>query len=152
VTSNLTRPSVFGVWDGIGCYLGVVLGLTGHPDLVMSAAAGVGSAEMVFMAGGEWQSDSSNGLVPSLVIGVATGLGAIIPALPYGLGMPGWYARGWSIGLILAMTAAVAWQRRSMPRKGVARGLRRAAAESYGMLAAAAVIVAMCVHFTHATG
>ena len=140
--TSLQRPVTFGLFDGIVCYLGVMLGLLGHPGLIIVAAIGIGAAEMVGMAAGEWLSESRNGFVPSLAIGVATGAGAVIPAIPYGLGFPAWYARGWSVGLILAITAVIAWQRRGE------RSLPLAAAESYGVLLAAAVVVAVCVHFT----
>lgn len=138
----LSRPAIFGMADGITSYLGVLLGLAGHPGLIMAAAIGVGAASMVGMASGEWLSESRNGFGPSLVIGAATGAGVVLPALPYGLGFPGWYARGWSAALILAITAVIAWQRRGD------RSLPLAFAESYGVLVAAAVVVAVCVHFT----
>jgi VIT1/CCC1 family predicted Fe2+/Mn2+ transporter len=138
---SVSRPAVFGMFDGLTCYLGVMLGLASHPRLIVAAAVGVGAAETVGMAAGEWLSSSKNGFVSSAVIGVATGAGAIIPALPYTL-MSGWYARGWSIGLVLVLTAAIAWQRRAE------RGVRRAFAESFGVLAAAAGLVALCIHFT----
>jgi VIT1/CCC1 family predicted Fe2+/Mn2+ transporter len=147
--SGFIRPVVFGSFDGLTCFLGVLFGLLGHPQLVMAAAVGVGTAEIVGMAAGEWQSDSSNGLAASAVIGLASGVGAILPALPYGLGMPGWYARGWSAGLVFALTACIAQARRGEPdRCGRPRSARRAFSESYLILAVVAVVVAAAVHFT----
>jgi VIT1/CCC1 family predicted Fe2+/Mn2+ transporter len=140
---SLTRPALLGAFDGLVCFLGVELGLLTHPALILTAAIGVGAAEMVGMAGGEWLSESRNGFGPSAVIGVATGAGAVIPALPYAL-MPGWYARGWSAALVLAITGLIAWKR---GQQGT-RSLPLASAESYGILLAAAAAVAICVHFT----
>jgi hypothetical protein len=140
---TLARPAVFGAADGLTCFLGVMLGLFSHPGLIFPVAIGVGAAETVGMAAGEWLSDSRNGLLPSAVIGAATGAGAVIPALPYAI-MPGWYARGWSIGLIIAITAVIAWKRY---RTGE-RSLALAATESYGILLAAAAAVAVCVQLT----
>jgi VIT1/CCC1 family predicted Fe2+/Mn2+ transporter len=135
------KASVLGLFDGAGCFLGVVLGLLGHPALIVTAAIGVGAAETVSMAGGEWLSESDCGFLPSVAIGIATGAGAVLPALPYAF-MPGWYARGWSIGLLVVLAALIAWRRRGE------RGLRRASAETFGILAAVALIVAVCVRFT----
>jgi hypothetical protein len=140
---TLTRPIVFGAADGLTCFLGVMLGLLAHPSLILPVAIGVGAAETVGMAAGEWLSESKNGFTASAAIGLATGAGAVIPALPFAI-MPGWYARGWSVGLILAITAVIAWKRY---RTGE-RSFGLAAAESYGVLAAAAVAVAICVQFT----
>ena len=140
------KASIMGAFDGLTCFLGVVLGLVLHkanPALILPAAIGVGAAETVGMAASEWLSESRTGLGASAVMGVATGAGAVIPALPYAI-MPGWYARGWSAGLVLVITAAIAWRR----AKTGQRSLALAAAESYGILLAAAVAVAVCVHFT----
>jgi VIT1/CCC1 family predicted Fe2+/Mn2+ transporter len=139
----LARPVTFGLSDGLVCYLGVVLGLLAHPALILPVAIGVGAAETVGMAAGEWLSESKNGFAASLAIGLATGAGAVIPALPFAV-MPGWYARAWSIGLVLVVTGVIAWTRY---RTGE-RSLVVAAAETYGTLAAAAVVVAICVHVT----
>lgn len=139
--STLTRPATFGLFDGITTCLGILLGLAARPSLILPAAVGIGAAETVGMAAGEWLSESKNGLRASAVIGAATGLGSVIPALPYAV-MPGWYARGWSIALILAITAVITWNRRG------GRSLPLAAAESYGVLLAAAAAVAVCVHLT----
>jgi VIT1/CCC1 family predicted Fe2+/Mn2+ transporter len=140
---SLTRPVVFGASDGLVCFLGVVLGLLAHPSLILPVAIGVGAAETVGMAAGEWLSESRNGFLPSLAIGLATGAGAVVPALPFAV-MPGWYARSWSIAFVLAITAVITWKR----HKTGERSLPLAAAESYGVLLAAAVVVAVCVHFT----
>lgn len=128
------RPAVFGAFDGVTCYLGVLFPLLGDPRLVLPTALGVGLAETVGMAAGEWQSASDNGLGASLVIGVASGLGAVLPALPYGFGAGVW-ARVVSALLVLAVTAAIATVR------APGRGVRRAFAESFGILAAVAAVV-----------
>jgi hypothetical protein len=140
---TLTRPIVFGASDGLVCFLGVMLGLLAHPSLILPVAIGVGAAETVGMAAGEWLSESKNGFLPSLAIGLATGAGAVIPGLPFAV-MPGWWARSWSVAFIVAITAVITWKRY---RTGE-RSLALAAAESYGVLLAAAVVVAVCVHLT----
>lgn len=129
-----TRPAVFGAFDGVTCYLGVLFPLLADPRLVLPTALGVGLAETVGMAAGEWQSASDNGLGASLVIGAASGLGAVLPAIPYGISH-GIAARVASALLVLAVTAGIATVR------SAARGWRRAAAESFGILAAVALVV-----------
>jgi hypothetical protein len=143
---STSKAAILGSFDGLTCFLGVVLGLVLHkanPALIMPAAVGVGAAETVGMAAAEWLSESKNGFGASAVMGLATGAGAVIPALPFAV-MPGWYARSWSIAFVLVITAVIAWKRY---RTGE-RSLVLAAAESYGVLLAAALVVAFCVHFT----
>jgi len=65
--------------------LGVVLYLMGHQSIIFPAALCGGISSALSMAGGEWLSDSENGLGASCVMGAATGLGAILPAVPYAL-------------------------------------------------------------------
>lgn len=76
--------------------LGVLLYLLHHQNLIFPAALMGGISAAVSMAGGEWLSDSDNGLGASAVMGLATGAGAILPAIPFAL------ARG-----PLALTATV---------------------------------------------
>lgn len=128
------RPAVFGAFDGSTCYLGVLFPLMNSPHLVLPTALGVGLAETVGMAAGEWQSDSANGPGASLVIGTASGAGAILPALPYGF-LPQDAARWTSVALLLGVVAVIACLRAD------ARGPRRAFAESFGILGAVAAVV-----------
>lgn len=134
MTHAWARPAVFGAFDGVTCYLGVLFPLLDDPRLVLPTAFGVGLAETVGMAAGEWQSASDAGLGASLVIGAASGLGAVLPAIPYGL-CHGTAARIASILLVLAVTAGIATVR------SAGRGRRRAFAESFGILAAVALVV-----------
>lgn len=131
------RPAVFGAFDGLTSSLGVLLALASHPHLVLPAAVGVGTAEMVGMAAGQWQSDSDDGLGAAVVIGVATGAGCVLPAVPFAVLSSG-PASVASAVLVLAVTAAIA-------RLRADRGRVRAAVESYAILAATAVVV-LLVH------
>lgn len=144
--------AVFGAFDGLTAFEGVLLGLLGHPALVFTAAVGVGVADTVGMAAGEWLSDSDNGPVAAAVIGAFAGVAAIAPALPYALGFPGWWARGWAAGLICAVVGWISWQRAGMTRGGKPIGRLRAAAESFGVLAVTAAVVAATVRFTPGGG
>lgn len=131
-------PAVFGAFDGLTSSLGVLLGLAAHPHLVLPAAIGVGAAEMVGMAAGQWQSDSDDGLGAALVIGASTGAGCVLPAIPFALLHPG-AAAIVSAVLVLAVTAGIARLRAGR------RGRRRAVIESYLILAATAAVV-LLVH------
>ena len=72
-----------GLADGMMSLLGVILYLLGHQSIIFPAALMGGISSAISMAGSEWLSDSDNGLGASCVMGGATGLGAILPALPY---------------------------------------------------------------------
>ncbi len=134
MTRAWARPAIFGAFDGITCCLGVILSLLHEPRLILTAAAGVAAAEMVGMAAGEWQSSSDNGLAASVVVGVTSGLGAVLPAIPYAI-LPAAVARWCSVLVLLAVTAAIAWLRSD------SRGRGRAFAESYAILAAVGAVV-----------
>lgn len=83
--SRLVSPAVMGLFDGTCSLLGVVLFLLGHRNLIFPAALSGGISSALSMAGGEWLCDSSNGLAASVVMGVATGAGAVLPAIPYAI-------------------------------------------------------------------
>jgi VIT1/CCC1 family predicted Fe2+/Mn2+ transporter len=76
---------VFGLADGTMSMLGVLLYLLHHQNLIFPAALMGGISAAVSMAGGEWLSDSDNGFGASAVMGLATGAGAILPAVPFAL-------------------------------------------------------------------
>lgn len=78
-----TRPAVFGASEGMMSILGVVFYLGNRQGLILPAAAIGGVSAALSMAAGEWLSDSDNGLGASLVMGTATGVGSIVPAVPY---------------------------------------------------------------------
>jgi VIT1/CCC1 family predicted Fe2+/Mn2+ transporter len=130
----LLPPAVFGMADGLTCALGAILSLSGHADLVFPTAAAVAAAECVGMAAGEWLSDSQHGLGASAVIGIATGVGGLLPAVPYAV-LRGPWAVAASVLVFTVCAGLIAVVRRSE------RGLGRALLETYGVLAAVAVAV-----------
>lgn len=138
------QPAVFGTFDGVTSLLGVLLGLAGHPGIILTAAVGVGTAEAVGMAAGQWQSDSDDGLGAAAVIGAATGAGCIVPALPYAV-LHGSAAVAGSAGLILAATAAIGAARADAGHRA------RTIAQSYAILAAVAAVV-FAVHLLTPAG
>jgi VIT1/CCC1 family predicted Fe2+/Mn2+ transporter len=137
-TRTWVSPAIFGTFDGITSLLGVLLGLAGHPALVLPAAVGVGTAEAVGMAAGQWQSESDDGLGAAAVIGAATGAGCIAPALPYAV-MHGAAAASTSAALILGITAAIGYARANAGRR------LRSTVQSCAILAAVAAVV-LAVH------
>lgn len=106
--------------------LGVVLYLMGHQALIFPAALCGGISSALSMAGGEWLSDSENGLGASCVMGAATGLGAILPALPYALGT-GPLAVAESVIICVCIGVCVAAMR-------PLRGFGMALVETFGIL------------------
>lgn len=127
-------PAVFGMADGLTCALGAILSLSGHAGLVFATAAALAAAECVGMAAGEWLSDSDEGLGSSVVIGLATGVGGLVPAVPYAF-LKGSWAVAASVLVFVVCAGLIALVRRSE------RGWARALLETYGVLAAVAVAV-----------
>jgi VIT1/CCC1 family predicted Fe2+/Mn2+ transporter len=134
MTRAWARPAVFGAFDGQTCLIGTVLPLLRTPHLILLTALGVGLAELVGMAAGEWQSDSDSGLGASLVVGIASALGVIAPAIPFAL-LPRTAALITCVAVLCLLTTGIAALRADM------RGRRRAFAESYAILGAAAAVV-----------
>lgn len=77
------RPAIFGLADGMMSLLGVILYLLGHQSLIFPVAISGAVSNALSMAGGEFMSDSDNGLAACIVMGISTGIGAIIPAIPF---------------------------------------------------------------------
>ena len=132
---KLARPAVFGLADGLMSMLGVVLFLLGHRSLIFPAALSGGISSALSMAGGEWLSDSDNGPVASLVMGAATGLGAILPAVPYAI-TTGSLAVAESVVICVLIAVAVSCLR---PAR-----LPVAIAQTFGILAAIFAVVLAC--------
>lgn len=133
-------PAIFGAFDGMTVVLGVLFSLTGHPGLILAAAFGVGIAEGIGMAAGQWLSDSDDGFGASLVIGLATFVGTILPALPYAV-LPSRWAMVASVGVLAVLAGAITAMRADE------RGLGRALAETYGVVVVAAVVVFVVEQF-----
>ena len=131
--ASVARPAVFGLSDGMMSLLGVVLYLMGHQSLIFPAALCGGISSALSMAGGEWLSDSENGLGASCVMGAATGLGAILPAAPYALGT-GPAAVAESVVICVCIGVVVAALR-------PLRGFGMALAETFGILLAIFAVV-----------
>lgn len=130
----MTNRAIFGSFDGLVCAIGVIISLLSTQHLIFVGGVGVGLAETVGMAAAEWQSDSENGLLPSLVIGATAGTGAIAPTVPYAIGTgPG--AELTSIGMLALIVGAISFARIEK------RGKKRAFVESFAIALAAAGVV-----------
>lgn len=103
----VARAAVFGSFDGVCTALGLLLGDPGHGLRLARIAAGVAAAGAASMAGGEYVSTdpgSPSGPWACAAMGAATGVGTMLPAVPFVL-MPG----GWlPLAVSLAVSAAVA--------------------------------------------
>lgn len=142
----LLAPAIFGGFDGATSVVGVLLTLTRHPGQIIPAALGLAVAGGVGMAAGSWLSqDSDAGPREALVIGAATAVGTLLPALPYAV-LAGTMAIVCSAVVLVLLGAAITVVRSRD------RTLRRAAAETYGVLAAVCVAVAVCALATGAAG
>lgn len=136
MSARLARPAIFGLADGMMSLLGVVLYLLGHEALIFPAALSGGISSALSMAGGEWLSDSDNGLGASCVMGAATGVGAILPAIPYAV-TSGTTALACSIVICVLIAAVVALMRPM-------RSQTLAFAETYAILGAIFLVVLAC--------
>lgn len=143
--ADVARPAVFGAFDGVVTVLGILFAMSGDPGLI-AAAVGLAAAGTVSMAGGEWLSDSEHGLGASAVIGLTTGAGTMVPVVPY-LWFRGAGAAGVSVVLCAIVGACIAWAR-SEGRGGPVR----AAAETFGVLLAAAGAAALAAWLTGGVG
>lgn len=145
---SLLSPAVFGASDGATSVVGVLLTLAGHPGQIVPASLGLAVAGGIGMCAGQWLSDDSDaGLGEALAIGAATAVGTLLPAVPY-LVLAGAEAMACS-GLLLVLIGALITMVRS---RTSGRGWWRAAAETYGALAAVALAVALCALVTGAGG
>ena len=131
--SPLLRPSIFGAYDGLTVVLGVLLSLTGHPELVFPTALGVAIAEGVGMAAGEWLSNDQSTPLAAGVMGAAVLVGGVAPAVPW-LWLRGWPALALSVVVLVAIGGVIAWLRND-------RGAGRALVETYGVLAVTITVV-----------
>jgi hypothetical protein len=126
---KLAPPAIFGGFDGCASLLGVIVYLVAtHPSLIFPAAVSGAIGSAISMGGGEWLSDSENGLGASGVMAAATFTGALLPAIPFafGSGTPA-IAQSVVICCLIGFTVACL-------RPG--RALWRALAETFGILTA----------------
>lgn len=129
-------PAIFGFADGLTCAVGIVAGMlvTHQPHhAIWIAAFSAGLAEFIGMASGQFQSAPEDGMLPAIVCGIASMLGAILPAFPY-IFASGMLAVTLAIGMVCAVCAFIAIIR---PETGW-----KAYALSYGITAAA---IGLCI-------
>lgn len=142
---DLLRPAVFGSFDGTASLLGVVVYLLfSHPGLIFPAAVSGAASSAVSMAGGEWLSDSENGLAASVVMGAATFTGALLPAVPFAFGT-GFAAAAVSAVICLGICVTVGRLRDN-------RGFGAALAETLGILLAVIAVTVLCGLFLPGAG
>lgn len=79
----LFRPAIFGLGDGCMSVVGVVLYLLGDPKVIFATCLAGSISAALSMAGNDYLSDSDDGFWPSVVMGLATFSGGILPALPF---------------------------------------------------------------------
>ncbi|HEY2088621.1 MAG TPA: hypothetical protein VGH54_21700 [Mycobacterium sp.] len=137
---RLARPVIFGLGDGMVSLLGTVFYLSGHQSLVLPGAISGGLTSAVSMAGFDWLSDDNDrGFGESAMLGIATGTGCVLPALPYAV-CSGAAAMASSVVICLALGAGIALLR---PNRGKGLSLL----ETGGVLAAAFAVVLLCVSY-----
>ncbi len=134
---NLTRPAIFGGFDGTASLLGVIIYLLlNHPALIFPTAAAGAISAAISMGGGQFLSDSSRGLAASGVMAAATFTGAVLPAVPFAFGT-GPLAIAASAVLIVCIGVVVSAMRPN-------RGRVLALTETFTLLAVVAAVVVAC--------
>ena len=134
---NLTRPAIFGGFDGTASLLGVIIYLLlTHPALIFPTAASGAISAAISMGGGEFLSDSDKGFAASGVMAAATFTGAVLPAVPFAFSS-GPLAIAASAVLIVCIGATVSLMRPN-------RGRSLAFAETFILLVAVAAVVVAC--------
>lgn len=122
------KAAVFGCFDGLSAALGVTIPaafLT--KGIAFKEALGVAMAEFIGMGLGEWLSESDNGLGTSIVIGIASAIGVLLPAVPF-IFLTAWPALLFSAVLLSVLGMGITLLRAST------RGLRRSFLETFGIL------------------
>lgn len=115
--------------------LGAVWFLSDHPALVLGAAVSGGLTSAVSMAGFDALSDSDRSVRESCTLGLATGVGCALPAVPYAI-LHGAAAVAASVAVCAALSVLIA-----LIRPGRSRALSLAGVLGVVALAFAAVIV-----------
>lgn len=108
-----SAQAIFGSFDGMTSALGIITGLLAAPTHVLLAAVlGLSVASAVGMASGQYLGEEHPELHVAVIMGVATLVGTLLPAIPilaFGHGVCG------IIGCVLvacAITAVIAWRRK----------------------------------------
>lgn len=136
VRRALTAAAIFGLCDGEMSILGVVLDLRTHPELVPWAATVGAVSAGASMAVGQYVSDdNSDGAPACLVLGMATAIGSVLPAIPF-LAARGSLAIGGTALVCLALAGVVAWLR--------SHGSAKRALLVLGLLAAVFAVTLTC--------
>lgn len=136
MTRDLARPAVLGGFDGTASLLGVIVYLAlSHPALIFPAALSGAVSSALSMGAGWWLSDGNgDGVAGSAVMGIATFCGALLPALPFGLGTG--VAADCESGVLCAGISVVVAALRPNRRLGLAL------AETLGLLLVVAAVTA----------
>ena len=80
------REAIFGSFDGMTSTLGVVAGLLAAratAPKILAGAIGIAVAATIGMAAGQYLSDGTRNLCRAGVMGLATLVGSVLPALPF---------------------------------------------------------------------
>lgn len=138
--SKILKPAIFGMFDGLTSSLGVILALLAAPHALLLAALGVGVSGTVGMAAGEYLSESDNGFLASVVMGLATGLGVLLPILPF-MFLSGVVPLILSILITISTVAFI-----SKLRVTETKSYKRAALESFSILLVVGLSVWLGLH------
>lgn len=116
------KPSIFGSFDGLTSLLGVFIPLLSSPNVIFSTCLCLGVSSAVSMGLGEYLSIGR--VKDSLYMGVFTGLGCVVPAVPFLFFAKNIALLG-SIGLYFLSILGISWM------KSLDIGWRRAVTSTF---------------------
>jgi VIT1/CCC1 family predicted Fe2+/Mn2+ transporter len=140
-------PAIFGAFDGVVTVLGAVFTLTGDHRALVLSGVGLAASGAVSMGAGEYLSDSQAGLGVSTVIGATTGLGTLLPVVPYIFNMR--LALLLSITLCLLVAGGISWLKATTD---TGTSLLKAGVQTFGVMALATAVILLCALATGAVG
>lgn len=142
------KLAVFGAFDGVVTVLGAVFPNTGSPHTLTLTCIGLAASGAVSMGGGELVSDSEAGWAASTAIGLTTGLGTLLPAVPY-LAWRGLPALVVSMALCVAVALGISWVKTTAENGPT---FRKAALHTHSILLVAVIFTLLCAWATGAVG
>lgn len=113
IDKDSLEPSIFGMFDGLTSLLGVLIPLIGYAHiLVFTTCFGLAVSSAISMGLGEYlsSSDKEKRTKKSVYMGIFTGIGCFLPALPF-LFTGGLLAMGISLAIYILLTFVVAFMK-----------------------------------------
>jgi hypothetical protein len=135
-----TSTSIFGASDGLVATMALILATMSHGrKVVLAAAIGLLIAEGFGMAASQYLSDAKRDLRLALIMGVATSLAIIVPAIP-------WFFTGGAAAVVASCAIGIVAGGRYCLLPTPVAG--RSGAQTYGVLISVGAIATLAGRLT----